>query len=312
MSLITESFLIKNYSFGVKSGKMNKVIVLISFLIFCSMGLSAQGSLGYGFRAGLSYSKFKGDLEMDDQGNVLEEYNNANGFHIGVAFNYKFTDLVGLRTELLFSQRGTQYSYEGDSYYILGLHETQTLTIPGKRNMTLNVSNAYIDIPVVVYYKIGSLEISGGFGAGLNIGAAAGGKIDFEGVSPTSNKVIDPFRVDLNYNYKGDNARQVEPSFTNVVVDGRTFAVPNRVGSYYWFAEKNKTNFKTLDFFIVGGLSYYLNSGLYFGGKLFYGVTDVDNNDYDVSLYEINGTNYVSREDKNKNITMQFSVGFSF
>ena len=277
------------------------------------VSVSAQGQLGYGFRAGLSFSTFSGDLEADQSGNDLESYGLATGFHIGVNVAYKFTDLVGLRGELNFSQRGTKYTYEGSSYYILGLHENESIVIRGNRNMTLNVTNAYVDIPLTLYYKFGPIELSGGIGAGLNIGSTGGGNIVFEGVSPTSGQSLDQFEIDLNYNYRTNGARQVENSLTDVRVDGRVFNIPDRVGAYYWFEEKEKDQIKGIDVFLVGGLSFYLNEGFYLGGRIFYGLSDVDRNEYDISLANVDSNgNYIYRDDINRNITFQVSLGFSF
>jgi hypothetical protein len=164
-----------------------------------------------------------------------------------------------------------------------------------------------------MYYKLGALEVSGGIGAGLNVGSTGGGRILFNGKSPTSGRDLEQFRVDLNYNFRTNGAKEIDNSFTDVMVDGRSFEIPNRVGAYYWFEEKDKNQFKPIDFYLVGGLSYYLNSGLYLGGRLFYGLTDEDRNEYDISLKELDANgNYIYRDDVNRNVTIQISIGFSF
>lgn len=294
--------------------KMKCIICLVMSLV--ALGLvpvSAQSQLGFGFRAGLSFSSYSGDLETDNAGNELESYGAATGFHIGVNVAYKITDLVGIRGEFNFSQRGTKYNYDGNSYYVLGLHEAESVIIRGNRDMTLNITNAYIDIPLTVYYKIGPLELSGGIGAGLNLASSGGGNILFNGISPTSGQPLDEFEIDLNYNYRSDGARQVENSLINVGVDGREFSIPDRVGGYYWFEEKDKDLIRGIDAFLVGGLSFYLNEGFYLGGRIFYGLTDIDRNEYDISLADISSNgDYIYREDVNRNVTFQVSLGFSF
>lgn len=272
-----------------------------------------QGSLGYGFRAGLSFSQLSGDKEMDAQGNELEKFTTGSGFHIGINVAYKFTDLVGLRGEFLFSQRGNEYEYNGESYYILGLHQNEVLNLRGTRNMTLSVTNAYVDIPLSLYYKLGRLEISGGAGIGLNVGSSAGGRIQFEGLSPTSNQPITPFTIALNYDYRANTARGIEDSFTDVQVDSRVFNIPDRVGAYYWFEEAEKNLYKGVNAYLLGGLSFYLNEGLYLGARVYYGLTDEDRNEYDVSLRALDANgDYVFRNDMNRNINIQASIGFSF
>src|SRR5690606_9992993 len=122
----------------------------------------SQGEyVGIGFRAGLTSSRLNGPLEQDVNGLDAEQYKSGIGFHIGLLVNFKFTDLVGVRTELMYSQRGTKQLYEGESYFIAGLHQQQSQILNGHRNQALTVTNSYLDIPLLPYYKFGALEIFG-------------------------------------------------------------------------------------------------------------------------------------------------------
>ena len=116
------------------------LLVLVTFL-GVSFSATSQG-LTYGFRAGISFSKFLGDSEMDDAGNALDEFNFTSGFHIGFSMNYSVTDLFGFRGELLFSQRGSEYRYNGDSYYWLARNTTDEKLVLVKRDVDQNVSQA--------------------------------------------------------------------------------------------------------------------------------------------------------------------------
>jgi len=55
-----------------------------------------------------------------------------------------------------------------------------------------------------------------------------------------------------------------------------------------------------------------LSSGLFVSGTVNYGLKDVTNNFYDISRVESNGLEYISREDKDTNLSIQASIGFSF
>ena len=279
--------------------------------VFCLPGkINAQlESIGYGFRAGLSLARLDGPSETGPNGETLETNKMASGFHIGVQINYKFGDLMGLRSELLFSQRGTDYLYDGPSYYVLGRNTLKEITLLGTRKQSINVSNAYLDVPLSLYYRIKGFELSGGVNIGILISSAAGGSIDFEGSSP----VTAPFKINLNYNYKGDDAGEASTTTQDVNVQGQNYMVPSFIGAYYEFPEKNKDLYKTLDFGLTAGLSYFLNEGLYLGVHYVHGLGDVDRNDYDVSLRQLNtdGT-FIKRADENKSRSWQFSVGFSF
>lgn len=289
------------------------LIAVVAFLVISGSAYAQNEKLGYGFRAGASISKFNGPSETGPDGESLESWSNAKGFHIGAAISYKFTDLFGARAEFVFSQRGTIYDYKGPSYYELGRYTVNHTTIGGTRNQTLNVSNAYIDIPLMVYYKIGMFELSGGLNSAFLIASTAGGSTDFEGKSSLGNPVT-PFEVGLNHNYKKDKAKGASEETFEVTVDGSfPYTVPVTVNAYYEFPVKDKNLYKTLDFGIVGCASIFLNEGLFFSARYVHGLGDVDENLYDVSLKTLNPDgSFVQRADKNTSRSWQFSVGFSF
>src|SRR5258706_9843430 len=100
---------------------MLKNLLFITVLLFLAIKVTSQNdAIGYGFRAGISLARFDGPPERGPNGETLETNKMASGFHIGAQFSYKFGDLMGLRAELLFSQRGTDYLYDGPSYFVLG------------------------------------------------------------------------------------------------------------------------------------------------------------------------------------------------
>lgn len=292
--------------------KHKYLITIVAFLIIAGNTFAQNEKLGYGFRAGASISTFNGPSETGPNDESLESWSNAKGFHIGAAVSYKVTDLFGARMEFVFSQRGTIYDYKGPSYYVLGRGNVLTTTIGGTRTQTLNVSNAYIDLPLMVYYKIGMLELSGGLNSALLIASTAGGSTDFEGVSALGTTVA-PFEVGLNHNYKKDKAGGASEETISVNVDGRNYAVPETVMAYYEFPVKDKNQYKTLDFGLVGCVSIFLNEGLFFSARYVHGLGDVDENLYDVSLKSLNPDgSFIQRADKNTSRSWQFSVGFSF
>ncbi len=289
---------------------MSKFILLSAFLLV-TLQVSGQGDLlGFGFRAGLSIAKIDGPSELGPNGEELETNKMAGGFHIGLTFNLKVTDIVGLRGEFLYSQRGNNYKYEGPSYFVLG-PPNQSVTIFGKRTQEINLANSYLDIPLTAYYKIGYFEIFGGLNTGISIGSAAGGEIIFEGISPLGNTMA-PFEIGLDYNYKKDDAGSASDATTNVNVDGRIYTVPQFIGAYYDYPVKEKNYYETLDFGLMAGVSYFLNDGLYLSARYIHGLGDVDRNVYDRSLQSLDNGNPIPRADVNKSRSWQFSVGFSF
>jgi len=282
----------------------------------CAWGMTLQAQnddLIIGFRAGMNSSRYDGPLETDLQGNAVESFKGISGFHIAVMAGYKVTDRFGARAELTFSQRGTKYTFEGDSYYNLGQYTNSELLLrTGKRTQSLTVTNAFVDLPVTVYFKLGHLEVLGGINGGLMIGSTGGGSLTFEGTSPL-NKPVTPFEVNFQHNYLKDGAKAASSVTQPVNVDGKNYAVPISTGAYYDFETRDKALYRSLEFGIVGGLAYYINDGLFISARYIQGLTDVDRNEYDVSLVSLqpNGDK-IQRADKNTSRTWQFSIGFSF
>ena len=77
---------------------MKRIFFFFLFCGYATIALSQSDHLGFGFRAGLSYSRFDGPSEVATNGTDLESYKANGGFLIGAIVNYKFTDLVGLRS----------------------------------------------------------------------------------------------------------------------------------------------------------------------------------------------------------------------
>jgi len=292
---------------------MTQRILLTLLVISCAWTANSQNSqIGFGFRAGLSYSKYDGPSETGPNGEALESWSNDKGFHIGGGVTYKITDLVGARLELSFSQRGTKTNYEGPSYYILGRGTPSEIKLNGTRHQNLNVNNAYIDFPLTAYYKIGKFEIFGGLNTGILLASTGGGTITFDG---TFNSLpVDQFTLSLNHNYKKDKAGGASLETTPITIGSSLpYLEPTFLGAYYEFEERDKMQYQTIDIGLIGGASYYINEGLFIGFRYIYGLGDVDRNDYDISLQTLNtDRTHVPRADTNKSLSMQFSVGFSF
>lgn len=271
--------------------------------------LSSQ-DIGYGFKAGLNFNHFLSDSETDANGNELETFSNKTGFHVGAIFTWKATELMGLRGEFLFSQKGGKYRYEGESFYTIQAANNNFPTT-GFRDMTVNVSNSYIDIPIMGYVKLlGWLEFSAGANVGLLISSTGFGSLTYR-----PNGIISEFTYELDYRYGADNAGDFESSSTTDVlqISGDQFQLPRNAGAYYEYPQDEGHLYKTLDFGLVGGVSFYLNKGLYVGIRANYGLTDTTNEKADVSWHQKNadGT-FIKRKDDDRNFSLQTSVGFSF
>ena len=288
-------------------------LLAVCLALCCATGVFAQ-DFGFGFKAGLNFNTFKGDAEKDDAGNTVEEFTSNTGFHVGATFAWEATDLMGLRGELLFSQKGSRRSFDGSSYYFFYNQNGEQINIAGTRRMDLNVSNSYFDLPVMGYVKpVKWLEIYAGGSIGVLISSTAFGELTYNGVTSTG-APIEKISHELDFNYFSDKPRAVTPANppTTVKIGGENVTYPQIAGAYFEFQEDPGNLYRILDAGILAGLSIYFNKGLYVSGRVSYGLLDVTRSKADASLVKLDNGSFITRDDNDRNFSLQASVGFSF
>jgi hypothetical protein len=287
--------------------------ILLSFIIILITTSVGNAQLTVGFKAGLTYSKLDGPSEMI-QGDALETKKLSSGFHVGATFNLKITDLFGLRSGLIFNQKGGSYTFEGPSNYFFRNEDPDPLTwLVGTRKMSYKMTNAFIDIPFTAFLKFGPIELHGGVYASILAAGSAGGELVFNGNSRTSGNPVDEIIQTLDYNYYTNTARGASGSLLTYTVDGEQVFTPSIVGAYFDFEEKEGSFLKTFDFGLVGAFNFFINEGLYVGLDLQYGLADLTNDKMDISYSQLNDD--LTRpllDDKDSNLALNFSIGFSF
>jgi hypothetical protein len=279
------------------------VILLSAGLILLaeSVGL-AQSSLSYGFKAGLNSSTFSGPLEAE------ESYGKVTGFHIGVIFKYPLTDLFGVKGEFVYNQRGGEYNYNGSSFFQLR-RETSPILVRGTRNMSINISNSYLDFPLLAYGRFGRFELNAGFNISLLVGSFGGGQLRFTGEDP----VINEFTFNLDHHYISDKAGEATPiGGIEVKIANETVRLPSQIGGYYEFSEIDGNKYSFLDIGWLAGVSFYINDGLYLGLRGNFGLTDATREALDVTYKTFSNNVPALQNDIDKQITYQLSLGFSF
>ena len=290
--------------------------ILVIGLCVCMAGASAQ--LGLGFKAGLSMIKIEGDSEMAD-GKSLEEFNFSSGFMIGVVFNYEVTDLFGFRTELLYSQKSSRYKYEGPGYFFL--QPTEELVAVGDRKLIeLDINNTYLDIPIMAYYRFGKFEVNGGFNIGFLLGSKANGIRQFRGFTQGSGAEVTQFEQTLVYNYISDSPLGFDENEGAIIIDqnGIDVLIPRVPFAYFDYPPLRNTLsstplYKRLEIGLVGGVQYYPNPGLSVGARFHYGLSDITNDEVDISQQEIDAdSELILRNDVDKNRGFQFTIMFLF
>ena len=296
----------------------------IAILLLLLGAFSASAQIKYGFKTGLNFARIIGDSETSAAGANLETWKNSTGFHIGMTFAYNFTDNFGLRGEFLYSKRGAKYTFDGPSYRIFK-HSMGSILTTGNSRYLISVNNSYLDIPVLAYGRIGNFEVSGGAYVGILVQSAGEGSLRYSGKTALNNDVyINPNKADtelnfnLNHNYRRDNtgegsAKSDDEVPVSVKVDGIISETPKTLGAYYDYTEDKGNLYNTIDFGLVGGISYYISTALYLGVRVQYGLSDITNNKADISKssYSNNGE-LIFRDAKHQNFMIQASVGFSF
>ncbi len=285
-----------------------RLFLVLSFSL-TTLLLHAQTFSG-GFRAGLNFITFDADQEMSGD-MTLEEFRRTTGFHVGATFALAFTDLVGIKADLMYSQKGGEVRYQGPSYFYLYNDATDTdgLRILGDLDSERDVLNSYIDIPVVAYYRIGPVEIEGGASGGLLVNSRASGSATFTNAILPDGRAIDGITVNYDYNYFSD-----EIGFPAIIEpNGSRQGYPAVIDAYYNSTD-NTPLYRRLDFGLVGGASVFLNNGLYLGLRYQYGLTDATRGENDQRLTRTDGNSEreYNTDDEDYNRVIQASVGFRF
>lgn len=286
--------------------------LLFAFVLaFVSITIQAQT---FGVRAGLNYSTFLGPTESSD--NTIEKYGISNGFHFGLSYAYDFTDLFSLRSEIVYIQNGSSYELDGDSYYIIRQVNKTTIE-KGTVDYDLNISNAYISIPIMANYRINrKWEIFGGPYVNMLIGPTGRGKLRFESYDRPNDIT---FRQSLDFNYGSDDDRQIfgySPSSSDDIgirVDGEDISLRRFAGAYTRQGTKTGNKFNFLDIGLTAGAHYFLNRGFFVGFQVDFGLVDLTNNDVDFSLKDVNPDNsFQFSDDKDTHFGLHASFGFRF
>jgi hypothetical protein len=289
---------------------MLKKAIPVVLMLFCAF--AAQAQLKFGFKTGLNIARMTGPSELNDAGAGLEKWENITGFHIGATFAHKFTDNFGLRGELLYSKKGARYTFEGQSYRIFNDNGTQTLT-NGSATYRININNSYLDIPLVGYARFGNFEVSAGAYASVLLQSVGEGSLRYEGNTVPLGNPTGELKFLLDYNFRRDDAGAGDATQTiTAQVDARTLELPRTLGAYYDLPEDNGPLYNTLDYGLVGGLSYYLSQAMYANVRLQYGLADLTNNDADLSKARTDNGQLIFRDDRDRNFAIQISIGFSF
>ncbi|MEL6638475.1 MAG: outer membrane beta-barrel protein [Bacteroidota bacterium] len=294
---------------------MNRIFLLA--LIFCTGSLTAQ-ELSYGFEVGLNFSSIIGPSEADAAGNDLESFRSATGFHVGGNIRLKFVDRFGMKAEILFSQKGGRHVFDGEAFQVFTTETEERVLTQGQRRSVVTVTNSYIDIPITGYWRPTSrIELFAGANVAFLVSSTGIGELIYDGQASIGGDPIE-FIAAQDHNYYNDEGR-LQTSLNefeepiSFLVNGERVEVPDPLGAYYLdFDEKDGSFYNFFDVGLVAGVHLYFNGSLYFGFRANYGLLDATNNTYDISRTEVEDLAPLPREDRDVNLSLQGSIGFSF
>lgn len=241
-----------------------------------------------------------------------ENFGLNNGFHFGINVGYKLSDVIYVRSEILYNQQGSTYDYSGQGYFFFNIPTNNRFVIRDSTNLKLDISNAYVSFPVTAHFSVGEKwEFHGGAYVNFLVSPVGAGTWRFG----SRDQVNYLFEQGLNYRYNSDLPGQ-QSQFASailLIVDGQDATVPSLVGAYYLHTEERGDLINKVDYGLTGGISYFLNRGLYLGLKGWYGFRDVTNNNVDYSFRELNPDNsFIYSDDFDRNFSLDVSIGFKF
>ena len=297
----------------LKQKKMKKIILFA--LIICSIQCSITAQeIKIGFKAGLNSSKFSGPVEIDDAGKTVEEFKSNTGFIVGVTAAVPFTKMFGARAEFIYSTNGGRKVFESQNAYQKFKTANNTdLIVYGPKRVNINTFNSYIQIPLLVYGKFfDKIEVSAGVCPSFLVSSKGTGELR-QDITVNNNLEGSVLIQDLDFNYLKDNVDTRIGDPLNFSLISEDIQTRSTLSAYENYPEKKGNFYNGFDLGILAGLSYYFNSSLFVGARLYYGLNDVTNDDYDISLQKLDANkNYIYRNDKDYNVDIQFLIGFQF
>ena len=106
----------------------------------------------------------------------------------------------------------------------------------------------------------------------------------------------------------------MEGTETQIVrVDNRNLELPKTIGAYFDYPDDKGNVFNSLDYGLIGGVSFYMSSALYLSARIQYGLADITNNNADIAKARTgDAKSLILQNDRDQNFVIQASVGFSF
>lgn len=264
----------------------------LNFLfLICLMAMTFTSQAQFGVKLGLNTSA-SGSYGNSEEGETAEL---KLGYQGGVFYKLPVMDKFNLMVELNYEAKGTvsKKDYTID-YPVLDPTTGGSLGVGEYAiNQEINSVQNYINIPVLAVFGENKLK----YYVGPNFGFLISSKAEFERtvkVSLGETVVVEPvpFKVE-------DVDWSDYESFKQIFAPTN---VPAKDGNFL----------NSIDLGINVGAMYYVMDNLFIDLRVSQGLTDVTNNHYDYSIYPEADYTFESREDTDRNFSIQLGVGYQF
>lgn len=281
-------------------------ITCIVFLIG-SVSIQAQ-DLSFGFKAGLSNVSIDGPLESAPDGMKLESIKPNRAFILALLLNVNFTDEFLLQTEFMYNQKGYNYNYEGPSYAILRTPDRK-YSLTGNRDMSLNVTNTYLQIPLSLSYKFfNRVQIQGGAYGSILVSSTGAGRVVYSDLAEIAGEV----EQTLNYNYRSNKPGATSATTQQIRINNEPELIASQINAYYDYEEKDKALYRTFDAGLHAGVNLFINQSLFVGARYNRGLIDITRNTVDHSYQSLDQGKLRFSDDNDRYSAWEFTIGFSF
>lgn len=311
---------------------------LMIVLFLCTTSIASAQDLfkpKFGLRAGASLTSMYGPQEEGTE----ELYKTTVRLSAGGTVRFPLHERFGLGAEVIFVQKGAfqaissensflkMPAYGSEQAFIYGYNRvgntySKRTDTNFKRRASLNIINAYVEIPIMFYYELmdDRLQLDMGVGIGFLVDSKGLGTIKFGESSILDASVPDPtqfIEMDLDYKILRDEIGALASTVAKTAkIDGTTRYYPSSPSAYYFTDVQDKAGenmFNTIDFTVQAGLSYFFTPGLRIGARFGYSLLDITNSKYDYSTTNLTEDGeYIERDDKDGNIGVQIFVGLQF
>ncbi len=284
--------------------------LLLSASVFA---FSQKKDISWELKGGFTFASISGPAEKIGNTRITEDFSYQTGFHASIGLNTLLSRHSGLRMELMYNRRGTNYSFAGQSYWFFTSTTDEELFSFGTRKTELSITTSYLEMPLLYFIRTNRVELSGGISLGYLINARGKGELLYSGITEGGSTVA-PFKIRLDFDYIKDPLKPA-PAQINLLrsLDGKVVEIPQTISAYYESSDASARHFHRFDVQIVGGISFFLSEELFIGLRLNYGITDLSNDLQDISTTRVNmDKSLIPRNDYDRNFAFQSSIGLRF